>query len=739
MNIKFRPHHFLCTLGYKGKGYSKAFTDNFTNIKNFLEENPDHLIEVTEKTDSICSHCPSQRGELCETQSKIETIDKNHQLILDIKENDRLSWKDAKKLIKEKFNSENMNKACDLCSWRTLGICEAELLKLKKTILILLISLLTTTSSFASAYSLKTLQKGWSEYQKNNFKKSIQTLSQMKDSHYRDHQLALLGFAYKAQGDLLFQSSKNQFLKTEKSYVHAKNSFLKIRKLFPNSSWNQYRKSNIYRTNLTQEVSLIELKLLELYSKNNKNFIAIKNAHSAFQKLYAQYNLIKFNQLEAYSKSCKITGIEICSEWIKNLMSFYEKDSEERNYLVKEFPAFSSTPSDYWKEKSDLPKPLELPPSDSPTDLISKELRKAILTNDSKKILEQCENFKKLNLPKSHELWSRTQYWEGTIKKDPNLLKEIIDHNPLDYYSILASHELNINLFSSFEKSSSVPNINAKKRLFFYNRAIKLLKYDLKFLSSIDLLSYSPSELKNNQTSAQTLLKLARLYSKAGLQHFALSNFISPLIEKESKLFLNLEDLKIYFPLEFFDLITIKSKQINIDPILMQSLIRRESLFEPSILSNVGAMGLTQLMYYTARSLRKSDESINRIELLGIENNPEKNIELGSIYLKSLILKNGNIAQSLASYNAGPTAVSYWIKPSLTSSGEVPKPLKFCNKDEIKDNKCLVVRTDELKTFIETIPYTETRKYVSNIFRNYFFYKKLIENKEIPVPLQWTP
>lgn len=28
--VRYRPHHFLCSLGYEGKGYSEAFTDNMT-------------------------------------------------------------------------------------------------------------------------------------------------------------------------------------------------------------------------------------------------------------------------------------------------------------------------------------------------------------------------------------------------------------------------------------------------------------------------------------------------------------------------------------------------------------------------------------------------------------------------------------------------------------------------------------------------------------------------------------
>ena len=39
--IKLRPHHLLCTQGYSGKGYSREFVENMTeivkSIKNEIE------------------------------------------------------------------------------------------------------------------------------------------------------------------------------------------------------------------------------------------------------------------------------------------------------------------------------------------------------------------------------------------------------------------------------------------------------------------------------------------------------------------------------------------------------------------------------------------------------------------------------------------------------------------------------------------------------------------------------
>jgi hypothetical protein len=135
--LKFRPHHFLCTVGYLGKGYSPEFVKNYDSIAAKLKQSgpsgDQEQIMVVAKTDSICAPCPSKRGDLCETQSKIDLLDDAHARILAIQENDILSWGEAKARIAENFNDANFESACAPCSWKSLGICKKALNELKKT------------------------------------------------------------------------------------------------------------------------------------------------------------------------------------------------------------------------------------------------------------------------------------------------------------------------------------------------------------------------------------------------------------------------------------------------------------------------------------------------------------------------------------------------------------------------------------------------------------------------------
>jgi hypothetical protein len=151
---------------------------------------------------------------------------------------------------------------------------------------------------------------------------------------------------------------------------------------------------------------------------------------------------------------------------------------------------------------------------------------------------------------------------------------------------------------------------------------------------------------------------------------------------------------KIYSPIRYRDLVESYSKQHRLDSNLVFALIRQESFFRPDIVSPARANGLMQLLYGTAREIAaRQGMRIKRWDLY----TPSVNIRLGTDHLKRLLDKyDGKLHLALAAYNAGGHRVDAWLK----SFGEVPD--------------------DE---FIELIPFTETRSYVKNILRNYYYYR----------------
>ncbi len=127
--------------------------------------------------------------------------------------------------------------------------------------------------------------------------------------------------------------------------------------------------------------------------------------------------------------------------------------------------------------------------------------------------------------------------------------------------------------------------------------------------------------------------------------------------------------------------------QIDIDPYIIAALIRSESLFYPRAISNVGAIGLMQLMPKTVEKLSKKHDlgNISRSELF----EPAVNIRLGTLYFAGRVNYFQNWVPAICSYNAGTGPVKKWWK----------------NKP---DNQPL----DE---FIENILYSQTRTYIKNV------------------------
>jgi hypothetical protein len=121
-------------VGFQGKGYSPEFVANYSNIAALLRgvDGDQVRIRVTQVTDSICGACPSKRGDLCETQSKIDQLDGAHAQVLEIQHGDELSWGEAKVKIAREFSLEKFHASCEPCSWKALGVCETALNDLKK-------------------------------------------------------------------------------------------------------------------------------------------------------------------------------------------------------------------------------------------------------------------------------------------------------------------------------------------------------------------------------------------------------------------------------------------------------------------------------------------------------------------------------------------------------------------------------------------------------------------------------
>ena len=125
------------------------------------------------------------------------------------------------------------------------------------------------------------------------------------------------------------------------------------------------------------------------------------------------------------------------------------------------------------------------------------------------------------------------------------------------------------------------------------------------------------------------------------------------------------------------DIIQEAARTYEIDPSLIRAVMQAESAFHPYVVSRAGAAGLMQLMPALADEMGVTDSF-----------DPRENIMGGARYLKQLLDQhNGNIALTLASYNAGPGNVKRYggVPPFKETRTYVKKIKAILKRDQPAD------------------------------------------------------
>jgi len=154
------------------------------------------------------------------------------------------------------------------------------------------------------------------------------------------------------------------------------------------------------------------------------------------------------------------------------------------------------------------------------------------------------------------------------------------------------------------------------------------------------------------------------------------------------------------YPRPFPDEVAAAAEAHGVDARLLYALMRQESRFDPDARSPVGAIGLLQIMPYTAATLAASAGVGYIVTDAGIDEDaltdPRINTVLAARLMANLSELFDELPPIVASYNAGEERVARWWRAARDLGEDF---------------------------FVDSIPYRETRSFVRAVLANYAAYR----------------
>lgn len=185
---------------------------------------------------------------------------------------------------------------------------------------------------------------------------------------------------------------------------------------------------------------------------------------------------------------------------------------------------------------------------------------------------------------------------------------------------------------------------------------------------------------------------------------------LSPLVNEwlNGSRLLDQATLNSIYPRPYHEEINQFATLNRLNPVLVWSLIRQESIFLSQIESSAQAVGLMQMIPATANEVARALDY--KLRDWSFEGRLAKlNIRMGTQYLQNLILQfDQNEPLALAAYNYGPTRLKVWLKGRKNI---------FMSQDPLLKD-----------LWIEELPAQETQFYVKAIERNRIIYQFILDS-----------
>jgi soluble lytic murein transglycosylase len=230
-----------------------------------------------------------------------------------------------------------------------------------------------------------------------------------------------------------------------------------------------------------------------------------------------------------------------------------------------------------------------------------------------------------------------------------------------------------------------------------YQRAVELTRLGLREQASWELDGLAERAAQQANPPAHQLF-LAAAQMSLGYPAMAMATAESSVqVNRLIRTSLPAMFQRMLMPLAYRDALVAAGDKHRADPLLLAAIVRQESRFEPSARSPAGALGLSQIMPATGRTIASAlgYRNVTEADLL----KPTLNLEFGAYNLaRELEQYGGSILPALAAYNAGGGVVNGWLNEYGRS---------------------------DMDLFAARIPYNETSHYVHVVYENYGMYRAL--------------
>jgi TolA-binding protein len=263
---------------------------------------------------------------------------------------------------------------------------------------------------------------------------------------------------------------------------------------------------------------------------------------------------------------------------------------------------------------------------------------------------------------------------------------------PMSYYSAIAARRLKVEPWTPDDSPEIFATITGIDDALVRIDLLERLGMDLEARLELDGLAASAD------SSVERMLAVANVFRRRGNMRRAaeLGRRAIALGSKDARAY------RFIYPIDEERLIAAEAAKRKVDPALIAAVIRHESSFEPRATSPVGARGLMQIMPRVGRALARAERITPWTP--GLLYDPDINIRLGVVHLRSFTRHYSHPAMALAAYNAGQSRVTRW---SSRPGGKDPE------------------------IFVERIRFAETKGYVRNILRSRDMYAVLYDWERI--------